>query len=256
MSYDTETERYVAIDGQQRDSFVAAKELDAEEIRWYGQHFENATHLSNCHSCSSVQAMYEDAYTDNRITEGLRMLNRTPEEMWETLRGQLATTERQLADMTLDRDNKKYLHEKAAETVTQLRETVTQLQDAAELPITDPADRRLWGIFGKAAKEANRRGYCGHYDQISEAVGIPTRDELQEAGYLEPGRYDVTTKVTFEVTITVEAEDEYDAVSTVDAMSDAHLWELIDTAELDQDRMIDHDAWTAEAVKDDWSVSD
>jgi len=70
-------------------------------------------------------------------------------------------------------------------------------------PITGD-DRRVWPLFGRAADEADTQGYCSVYEQISNAVGIPTRDELKEEGYATMAvDYEATYDVTFTFSVRV-----------------------------------------------------
>ena len=119
-------------------------------------------------------------------------------------------------------------------------------------PITDPSDKLVWGIFGDAAKESKRQGYCSVYDQISEAVGIPTRDTLNEAGYMDPSRYDVEVEVTFtqRVTVTVDA-DSYDAaIRAGDDMSHRDIWDYLSIDSLSHYDISDTDAKDAEEASE------
>jgi len=123
--------------------------------------------------------------------------------------------------------------------------------------ITDPADRRVWEIFGKAAAEADKQGYCSVYDQISKAVGIPDRDTLKEAGFVPQRSWDVRTSVTvtFDVVVTVEADSESNAIESVDYMGMGDFWEIAEdqlkTFEIDNRYQIDSkDAREAEVVED------
>lgn len=145
---------------------------------------------------------------------------------------------------------------RALATMTERAQAATvralRAEAAAAEDITDPSDKRVWGIFGDAAKESKRQGYCSVYDQISEAVGIPTRDTLGSAGYLDPSRYDVEVEVTFtqRVTVTVDA-DSYDAaIRAGDEMSHRDIWDYLSVDSLSHHDITDTDAKEAEEASE------
>ena len=101
---------------------------------------------------------------------------------------------------------------------------LTTALQLATVPIEDPSDERLMPIFQKAAIEANAQGYCSVYDQISSAVGIPTRDDLVAAGYSlyneRPGRVEVQVTVSVWVDVDDLDDIEYDNDDVDEAVRD------------------------------------
>lgn len=111
-----------------------------------------------------------------------------------------------------------------------LRRRVVELETERHAVITDPKDPRMLPLLVAAAEEANMQGYCTVYDQISSAVGFPTREELQSLGYLTRS-YDVQVQVFFDsqfVTVQVEAADEEEARSDVLGWDTSTLAEYLD----------------------------
>lgn len=109
-----------------------------------------------------------------------------------------------------------------------LRRRVVELETERHAEIMDPKDPRMAPLLAKAAKEADTQGYCSVYDQISNAVGFPTRPELAAHGYLT-STYDVEVRIELEpqfVTVQVEAASSLDAKEEV-----MRNWSASDLAE-------------------------
>lgn len=140
-----------------------------------------------------------------------------------------------MTDTLTDEQNLARLHDilrerntaqqQATELRTQLEEAHTQLTELRTAPIRAD-DPRLENIWAEAAIEARRRDYCSEYDAIAETVGAPTRDELAERGLLNI-RYRVTTRIAYELDLTIEATGSLDAMRKIDDLSNAAILELI-----------------------------
>lgn len=266
--FDTLTNTFATLEGVTGRSFEYAKARDAEYLRWYAARIEqnDESHLSTCGTCSAVSAMYESAYAEHQDHSAL---GRIAEWETELLQGvdtaeiarrdsEAALRQAELLGASADQRAKlrTIVEERLAaqKRAAELSEQVATLQAQLDAPITDPKDRRVWGIFGKAATEANEQGYCSTYEQISEAVGIPSRNELADAGYLELPSYDVRVAVTWTTyeTVTISAKNADEAVEQVDEMSDRDLWEYLDASSIDLDlgSMDSHDAREAERVSE------
>lgn len=86
-------------------------------------------------------------------------------------------------------------------------------------------DLRVRHIWIKAAREAQNADYCREYDRIAEAVGGIDRDTLRSDGELDES-YLVTTHITIEVSLPIQACDADDAVDKIDHLSTYELREL------------------------------
>lgn len=115
-----------------------------------------------------------------------------------------------------------------------LRRRVVELETDRHAEITDPKDPRMLPLLVKAAQEADTQGYCSVYDQISNAVGFPTRDEMNAQGYLTH-TYDVNVQVymTQRVTVQVEATDEQNAMRSVMNWGTSDIAEYVDGNDLE-----------------------
>jgi len=118
--------------------------------------------------------------------------------------------------------------------------------------ITNYLDPRIAHIFGEAAQEADKQGYCNVYDQISDAVGIPTRDVLRAEGFMPVKRYDVRVLVRFDtyVNVTVEAGSEDEAIQEADGMSHTDLFEYFDDSNISEGDIVYTDAREAELIEE------
>lgn len=102
----------------------------------------------------------------------------------------------------------------AQETINELRTRVSQLQNEQ---ITDGSDHRLTEFWERAAQKASDENYCGEYDRMAELLGGPGRVKT----------YDVTTRVTIEITVQVEARSDDDAVEQVDDFDHVEMERII-----------------------------
>jgi hypothetical protein len=103
-----------------------------------------------------------------------------------------------------------------------LRQRITALEND---PI-DARDHRMRHIWIDAARAAVANDHCSEYDQIVEDVGGLTRDELRDDGELTRG-YRVRTHVTVEVYLSIDANDEDDAISRIDDLDSDDLRALL-----------------------------
>lgn len=184
------------------------------------------TLAARLHEMALYQNDEHDAYVEYQTREGNDHSTISTYE-----RDQLAALQQaELLGATADQRHKLRAIVEAEHTaraeVTRLTAEVERLSAPLEMN-----DRRVWDIFGKAAAEADRQGYCSVYDQISAAVGIPNRDELRENSYLESPTWEVEFRVTSYayVTVTVDAGS-YDeaARNATDEFSADDLLELAD----------------------------
>lgn len=191
------------------------------------------TLAARLHEMALYQNDEHDAYVEYQTREGNDHSTISTYE-----RDQLAALQQaELLGATADQRHKLRAIVEAEHTaraeVTQLRQQLAAQSvqlEALQQPLTTD-DRRVWDIFGKAAAEADRQGYCSVYDQISAAVGIPNRDELREAGYLESPTWDVEFRVTSSayVTVTVNAANYDEAARNArNEFSENDLLELAD----------------------------
>lgn len=79
----------------------------------------------------------------------------------------------------------------------------------AQAPISDSQDERLHPVLARAAVEADEQGYCSVYDQISNAVGFPDRNELRGLGAIEDPTWTGDLDVSFNVTVRVTLPASY-----------------------------------------------
>lgn len=176
-------------------------------------HFENDWH----------DALKEDAEHSNPFTSSIGIIPDEPEEDWTQIDGEIhAEFSGPIQDQKLAK-----LRELAKERQN-LRRRVVELETERHAEITDPKDPRMAPLLAKAAKEADTQGYCSVYDQISNAVGFPTRPELAAHGYLT-STYNVEVRIELEpqfVTVQVEAASSLDAKEEV-----MHNWSASDLAE-------------------------
>ncbi|MBN9605005.1 MAG: hypothetical protein J0G30_00125 [Actinomycetales bacterium] len=110
----------------------------------------------------------------------------------------------------------------AEREVERLRTEVETLR-TARVAARDPRARQIWIDAARAATDAGR---CHEYDDLVERIGGFTRDELRDAGELDRA-YRVRTHVTVEVNLTIDAFDEDDAISRVDALDLGDIRELL-----------------------------
>lgn len=89
-----------------------------------------------------------------------------------------------------------------------------------DLPEAVGSDVRYLPILIAAANEANERGYCPVYDQIAQAIGGPTREQLQDLGLLAPRERDFTVSGTRRVT--VELSIPFSITVTAESADDIH----------------------------------
>jgi len=90
----------------------------------------------------------------------------------------------------------------------------------------DGRDPRMRHIWIQAARKAIEDEHCEEYDRIVEEVGGVTRDELRDAGELDRS-YRVRTHVTVEVYLSIDANDEDDAISRIDDLDSDDLRALL-----------------------------
>lgn len=205
-----------------------------------------------------------DAYIENeRRTAPASVVEPTPERLTYEADQQAALAQAEILGATADQRTKlRNIVQAEHDARRRVQELETLLSQnnaelaAARAPITNPSDRRVWPIFGAAAQEANKQGYCSVYDQISEAVDIPNRDDLSNAGYLNKKRWDVRVAVqvsyTDYVTVAVEADTYDEAISEADNISHRHIFDCMndDTHDLEPDDIDSIDAQEAEVVDD------
>ncbi len=128
-----------------------------------------------------------------------------------------------------------------------LNQNISRLE-CEEVPPNDSRVRHIWVAAARAADEEN---FCGEYDRLAEALGVPTRDDLREAGELD-STYTVRTLVTIEVNLEVETSSEDAAIDAIDRLSIAELREKLGNVceEVHQTEIDSWDAQEAELVED------
>lgn len=125
-----------------------------------------------------------------------------------------------------------------------------QFRIAAEEPILDPSDKRVWDIFGRAAAEADEQGYCSVYDNISTNVGIPDRDALREAGYLGGAKKDYVFRVSVVVEFNVYRSDLTEEQAENLQENPDELFGSLSDLDRDVRNNVDVNEWSAVTIDD------
>lgn len=189
--------------------------------------------------------IWNEAHNELASRERTKLEAAEPVE-WATISGETVAADRELnaeilsqfdgpiPDTKLAKLREIVRSERAATArVRQLEGQLINTHAQIDQKITDPNDDRVRDLFARAAVAADKKGYCGTYDEIAEFAGLPGRHEFTEAEKEDAASfftsdYSVIVEHTVQLRVTVEATSEDDAIEQVANMSYADQWENAD----------------------------